>query len=92
MCLTDGVNRMYNVGEEERQREDHNMPRGNTPEQRRARNIQGEQWDKENTKQVKFKFNLRTDADILARLAEQSNVQGYVKALIRADIARNSEK
>jgi len=68
------------------------MPRGTTPEQRRARNIQGEQWDKENTKQVKFKFNLRTDADILARLAEQSNVQGYVKALIRADIARNSSE
>ena len=33
-----------------------------------------------------------TDADILARLAEQSNVQGYVKALIRADIARNSSE
>lgn len=91
--LTDGVNRMYNVGVKKKNKgEEYHMPRGNTPEQRRARNIQGEQWDKENTKQVKFKFNLRTDADILARLAEQSNVQGYVKALIRADIARNSEK
>ena len=52
------------------------MPRGTTPEQRRARNIQGEQWDKENTKQVKFKFNLRTDADILARLAEEDILGG----------------
>ena len=41
------------------------MPRGTTPEQRRAKNILGERWDRENTRQVKFKFNLRTDADIL---------------------------
>lgn len=49
-------------------------------------------YDKANTKQVKFKFNLKTDADILAHLDAQENVQGYVKALIRADIARNNEK
>lgn len=64
------------------------MPRGTTPEARRARNIHGEKWDKENTRQVKFKFNIRTDADILAHLEAQQNVQGYVKSLIREDIAR----
>lgn len=65
------------------------MPRGSTPEARRARNIQSELWDKDNTKQVKFKFNLRTDADILSMLEAQDNVQGYVKRLIRADIEAN---
>lgn len=67
------------------------MPRGNTPEQRRAKNILGERWDRENTKQVKFKFNIRTDADILAHLEAQPNIQGYVKKLIRDDIARSSK-
>ena len=67
------------------------MPRGTTPEQRRAKNIMAEKWDKENTRQVKFKFNIRTDADILAQLKALPNVQGYVKKLIRDDIARNSK-
>lgn len=64
------------------------MPRGATPEARRAKNILADKWDRENTKQVKFKFNLRTDADILAHLEKQGNVQGYVKRLIRDDISR----
>ena len=67
------------------------MPRGTTPEQRRAKNILGERWDRENTRQVKFKFNIRTDADIIAHLEAQQNVQGYVKRLIRDDIARTSK-
>lgn len=36
-----------------------------------------------------FRFNRDTDADILEHLKAVSNKQGYVKALIRADIARN---
>lgn len=44
-------------------------------------------YDKANTKQVKFKFNIKTDADILEHLKRQTNIQGYIKALIRADIA-----
>lgn len=63
-----------------------------SPEAQRARNIQSGLWDKDNTKQVKFKFNLRTDADILAHLEAQPSVQGYVKRLIRADIAAQAEK
>lgn len=58
-----------------------------TPEQRTAKNARGERWNKENTRQVKFRFNLRTDRDILDKLDSVDNVQGYVKALIRADIA-----
>ena len=47
-------------------------------------------YDKANTKQVKFKFNLKTDADILEHLKQQSNIQGYIKQLIRADIAAHA--
>lgn len=68
------------------------MPRGATPEARRARNVQAAKWDSENTKQVKFKLNLRTDADILAHLEAQPNIQGYVKKLIRDDIAQTKQE
>ena len=47
-------------------------------------------YDRANTQQIKFKFNLRTDADILAHLAKQENRQLYIKQLIRADIARSA--
>lgn len=43
-------------------------------------------YDSRNTKQIKLKLNLSTDADILQRLEASGNVQGYIKALIRADI------
>lgn len=43
-------------------------------------------YDKKNTKQISFKFNLNTDADILERFQEVDNVQGYIKRLIRNDI------
>lgn len=36
-------------------------------------------------------LNRNTDADILARLEKLDNVQGYIKALIRADINSNKE-
>lgn len=61
-----------------------------TPEERRRKNAQGEAWNKENTKQIKCRFNLRTDADILEKLESMDNVQGYIKELIRADIARSA--
>ena len=47
-------------------------------------------YDATHTRQIKFKFNLETDADILAKLDEVENKQGYVKELIRADIKRAS--
>ena len=39
-----------------------------------------------NITQVKFSFNNESDADILKKLFEVPNKQGYVKSLIRADI------
>lgn len=46
-------------------------------------------YDREKTKLVGMKLNLRTDADILAWLAEKPNVQGYLKQLIRRDMANH---
>lgn len=43
-------------------------------------------YDKANTKQVVLKLNLKTDADILERLQEVGNKQGYIKDLIRMDL------
>lgn len=54
-----------------------------TPAQLRA----GAKYDRENTKQVMLKLNRRTDADILAALEREPNVQGYIKRLIRTDLA-----
>ncbi|MBR6219518.1 MAG: hypothetical protein IKQ80_03010 [Clostridia bacterium] len=44
-------------------------------------------FDRENTRKYGLKFNIRTDADIIKQLEEQQSVQGYIKRLIRADIA-----
>lgn len=54
-----------------------------TDAQRRAQ----AKYDATNTKQVMLKLNRTTDADILAKLAEVDNVQGYIKQLIRRDIS-----
>ena len=43
-------------------------------------------YDKTHTKQIPLKLNKATDADILKKLDEVDNVQGYIKNLIRTDI------
>lgn len=48
-------------------------------------------WDAANTRQIKMKLNLRTDADILKRFDEVRSIQGYIKALIRQDIEKNPQ-
>lgn len=45
-------------------------------------------YDVQNTKQLHFKLNLKTDADILDWLEKQENVQGYIKQLIRQDMKK----
>jgi hypothetical protein len=47
-----------------------------------------ERYDAKNTVKICLKLNLKYDADILAALAASGNKQGYIKALIRADIAK----
>ena len=45
-------------------------------------------YDKENMRQIKFNLSLKYDLDVIARLDAVPNKQGYIKELIRADIAR----
>ena len=45
-------------------------------------------YDKNTTKSLSLKLNLKTDADILEHLSTIDNFQGYIKGLIREDIAR----
>ena len=46
-------------------------------------------YDAKNTKRISLKFNLKTDADILKKLQDVPNTQGYIKELIRKDLANN---
>ena len=48
-------------------------------------------YDKAHTQSILLKLNVTTDADILAKLKESGNRQGYIKKLIRDDI-RGNEK
>lgn len=59
------------------------MSKGSPAAIRRAVN----KYNATHTKQVILRLNLKTDADILAHLAQQASVQGYIKELIRQDIA-----
>lgn len=60
-----------------------------TPEEKRARRAKQQQaYDRRATRQIICKFNRTTDADILEILDAQENRQGYIKRLIRDDIAR----
>lgn len=49
-------------------------------------------YDKENTRQLHVKLNRKTDADIIEHIEKQTNLQSYVKALIRADIEKEAQK
>ena len=48
-------------------------------------------YDSENTIQIKFKLNRKTDSDIIEKLESVENKQGYFKELVRADISRRQE-
>ena len=47
------------------------------------------EWTKRNTTRIGLKLNNNTDADIIKRLDTVPSVQGYIKALVRADIKKN---
>lgn len=42
-----------------------------------------------NCRQFKLMLNKQTDAEIIAKLESVDNIQGYIKSLIREDIAKN---
>lgn len=45
-------------------------------------------YNKENTVQISLKLNRSTDADMIDSLSRVNNKQGYIKELIRRDIAK----
>lgn len=45
-------------------------------------------WTAAHTTRVVMNLNHNTDADILAKLSEVTSKQGYIKELIRKDIAK----
>lgn len=54
-----------------------------TEAQRRA----VQKYDAKTTKQIHLKLNLKTDVDIITALEAAPSAQGYIKALIRANLA-----
>ena len=46
-------------------------------------------YNAKNTVQVPLRFNVKTDADIIARLESVQSKQGYIKELIRRDMSRS---
>ena len=45
-------------------------------------------YDDAHCRYMSLKLNIKTDADIIKKLASVSSMQGYIKRLIREDIAR----
>ena len=54
----------------------------------RSHSIAQAKYDSTHCKYYTLKMNLATDADIIAVLEQQESKQGYIKQLIREDIAR----
>lgn len=48
-------------------------------------------YDAANTRQIMLKLNKGTDKDILEKLDNVENRQGYIKNLIREDIRKDGE-
>ena len=51
-----------------------------------------DRYNKDNTIVVNIRIVKSTEADIIEQLERQPNKSGYIKALIRADIQRSTEK
>ena len=49
-------------------------------------------YDKENRRVYGFRLHNTLDADIIKKLASVPSMQGYIKQLIRADIARTENE
>lgn len=78
--MTERVKPLYN-GVSHREGSANTMPT--------KKSIRDMRYDQKATKHYGLKFNIKTDADIIARIEEQDGFQGYIKRLIREDIARN---
>ena len=51
-----------------------------------------DRWERANIKRLQVKLHTTIDADILNKLDSVPNKQGYIKQLIRQDIATNTSE
>lgn len=49
-------------------------------------------YDRENCVRISLKFNKKYDAEVIEKLWQVDNKQGYIKALIIADIERRKNE
>ena len=49
-------------------------------------------WVKENTQRIVMNLNKNTDIDIITHLGKVPSKQGYIKTVIRKDIAENESE
>lgn len=61
-------------------------------ERKKSRVKASVKYDKANTVMASFKLNYTTDADIIKHLETIPNRQGYIKDLIRRDMAESSDQ
>lgn len=54
----------------------------------KSHSIAQAKYDKAHCKYYTLKMNLETDADVIEQLSSVPSMQGYIKQLIREDIAR----
>ena len=47
-------------------------------------------YDRKNTKQIILKLNTKSDADIIGKLEEVGNKQGYLKDLVRCNLRNDT--
>ena len=52
--------------------------------------IRKRKYDDVYSRFYRLKLNRKTDADIIAKLATVPSMQGYIRRLIRDDLARNN--
>lgn len=57
-----------------------------------AKRRTNKQYDKRNAVQFSVKFIKTTELDMIEKLEEQENKAGYIKRLIREDIAREKQE
>lgn len=51
-----------------------------------------QKWVAENTTRIVMNLNHNTDKDVLEKLSKVPSKQGYIKGLIRADIAKEESR
>lgn len=54
----------------------------------KPRSIRDARYNAKSSKHYGFKLNVKTDADLIDRLANVDSINGYIRRLIREDIAR----